>query len=70
MRIPIESLCEVNFEHSVLHDITLCLKGKASLKDMISLNDPNIRDKITKLLIKGEQDPADGAYKEDRPMSA
>ena len=58
MRIPIESLCEVNFEHSILHDITLCLNVKASLQDMAILNDPNIRDKITKLDIKSDQDPA------------
>ena len=58
MRIPIESLCEVNFENNVLYDITLCLKETASLKDIESLNDPNIRDKITKLDIKDDQDPA------------
>ena len=58
MRISTESLCEVNFENSVLYDITLCLKERASLQDIESLNDPNIRDSITKLDIKGDQDLA------------
>ena len=58
MRIPIESLCEVNFEHSVLYDITLGLKTKASLKDIASLNSPSIRDRISKLQIECEQNPA------------
>ena len=59
MRIPIESLCEVNFQHSVLNDITLCLKKTAaSLKDIAILNDPNIREKITKLDIERDQNPA------------
>ena len=58
MRIPIESLCEVNFEHSVLHDITLCLKEKAYLEDIVSLNDSNFSNKITKLQFRGDQDPA------------
>ena len=58
MRIPIESLCEVNFEHAVLYDITLCLNVKASLKDIAALNDPNISDKITKLEIERDQNPA------------
>ena len=58
MRIPIESLCEVNFDHSVLYGITLCFKEKASLKDMAILNDPNIRNNITQLQIVGKQDPA------------
>ena len=55
MRIPIESLCKVNFVHS---DITLCLEKKASLNDIVSTYDPNIRNKITKLQIVGKQDPA------------
>ena len=58
MRIPIESFCEVNFEHSVLYDITLSLKTKASFKDIELLNDPNIGDRITKLEIKSNQDTA------------
>ena len=58
MRIPIESLCEVNFEHSVMYDITLCLKEEMSLEDIKSLNDSSIRDKITKLDVKGKQDAA------------
>ena len=58
MKIPIESLCEVNFEPSVLYDITLCLKEKASLEDVSLLNDTNISHMITKLHIKGKQDPA------------
>ena len=58
IKIPVESLCEVNFEHSVMYDITLCWKEQASLKDIVSLNDPNIRDKITKLEIESDQDPA------------
>ena len=52
MKIPIESLSEVNFEPSVLYDITLCLKEKASLKDIALLNDPKIKVKIIKLDIK------------------
>ena len=58
MKIPIESLCEVNFKHSVLYDITLCLKEQVSLIDSILSNDPNISNKITKLQIVGKQDPA------------
>ena len=58
MRIPIESLCEVNFDNNVLYDITLCLKEKESLKDIVSLNDPNISNKITKLDINGKQEAA------------
>ena len=58
MRIPIESLCEVKFEHSVLYDITLSLKKKAFPKHIALLKNPNISNMITKLQIKGKQDPA------------
>ena len=57
-KISIESLCEMSLEHSILYDITLCLKKKASLKDIASLSDLNIRDRITELEIESDQDPA------------
>ena len=55
-KIVVESLFEVDFENSVMDNITLCIDQNTSLKDIAPLDDLNTSQRMTQLVIKGNQD--------------
>ena len=57
IKIPIESLCEVDFEHSILENIELYLPNKTSLQHVEHLIKLYILESVTSVNIKGIQDP-------------
>ena len=58
VRINIDLMCEVDFEHSVLDNIELYFKTGTSLHHCKPLNDPNLNRRNTSVKIKGKQYPA------------
>ena len=58
VRIDLESLCEVNFEHSIVDNFKLILNKYASLTQIRSLQNSCINKKVCQLEIKGNQDAA------------
>ena len=58
IKIPIESLWEVDFEHSILENIELCLKNKTSLQHVEHPVKSYIHERVTSVNIQGIQDPA------------
>ena len=57
-KIVVESLFEVDFENFVVDNITLCIDQNTSLNDIVPLDDLNISQRMTQLVIKGKQDIA------------
>ena len=58
VKIDLESLYEVNFEHSIVDNFKLCLKNHSSLSKMGSLQNSCINKNVCCMEIDGYQDPA------------
>ena len=58
VKIDLEILCEVNFEHCIIESIELCSKKYATLNHVLSLHNQYIREKVICVEIKSDQDPA------------
>ena len=58
VKIDLEILCEVNFEHCIIESIELCSKKYATVNNVLSLQNQYIHEKVFHMKIKSDQDPA------------
>ena len=56
VKVVIQTLCEIDFEHSVLNNIAIYIHENTTSKDIIPLDNPKIKNSIIQLHIQGYQD--------------
>ena len=57
VKMDVNWLYDVDFEHSILHNIELCMYHSVSLNDILPLRNRMMYQNVTSLKIKGDQDP-------------